>query len=321
MVGKPRRASNLLLLLGPSMRDFASCFGNHAVKVSDGSSTGSSSGSNSSVVADRAGSALTAVSCLYRARLSGLKDVLLRVTWSKANAAPSLSLAVDDDPRSALPWELNAVDSQSMTEKRGTRSYFSGRRAICLHWDTSAARYESGPEPVDGFYVVVVVESELALLLGDLSRDFVNKLEGALPRAHCSTICRREQVLGHARHSTRARFCDAGSDHEITIRCTGYGRDANDSELSVSVDKKAVVHVRSLRWNFRGNQTIFIDGSPVDVMWDVHDWWFADSRGCAVFMFRTRSALESRLWLEEAALDAEQGTSGFSLVIQAFRSP
>ncbi|KAG6479926.1 uncharacterized protein LOC122020900 [Zingiber officinale] len=313
MAGKPRKASNLLLL-GPSMRDFASCFGNHAIKVSDGGSTGSSSGSNSSVVADRAGSGLSAVTCFYRARLSAPKDVLLRVTWSKANAAPLLSLAVvdDDGPRSALPWEINAFDSQSMTEKRGARSYISGCCAICLHWDISAARYESGPEPVDGFYVVVVVESELALLLGDLSRDFVNKLEGALPLAQCSTICRREQVLGHAHHSTRARFRDAGSDHEITIRCKGHGRDAKDSELSVSVDKKLVVHVRSLRWNFRGNQTIFIDGSPVDMMWDVHHWWF---------MFRTRSTLESRLWLEEEALNAEQGTSGFSLVIQAFRSP
>ncbi|XP_074567133.1 uncharacterized protein LOC141823799 [Curcuma longa] len=274
------------------------------------------------VVDDNAGSALSAVTCLYRARLSTLREVLLWVTWSRADAGPLLSLAVDDDDStSARPWELNALESHPLTEKKGTRSCFSGPCAVGLHWDISAARYESGPEPVDSFYVVVVVESQIALLLGDLSRDFVDEFGGALPLARCSTICRREQVLGHRLYSTRARFCDGGSVHEITIRCKGYGWDADDSELSVSVDKKRAVHVRSLRWNFRGNQTIFIDGLPVDMMWDVHDWWFGDSSGHAVFMFRRRSTPESRLWLEDEALNAEQGISGFSLLIRAFRSP
>ncbi|KAG6480456.1 uncharacterized protein LOC122019631 [Zingiber officinale] len=323
------------------MRGFASCIGNHAVTVSycsgggsgsggtgssgrgsTGSSGTGSSGSTASVVVDHAGSALIAVTCFYRATLFTLREVLLRVTWSHANADPLLSVAVDDDSTSARPREPNALEfSHPLTEKKGTRSCFSGPCAVALHWDISAARYESGPEPVDGFYVVVV-DSQIALSLGDLSRDFVAEFLGALPLARCSTICRREQVLGRRLYySTKARFCDGGSDHEITIRCKGYGWDADDSELSVSVDKKPAAHARNLRWNFRGNQTVFVDGYPVDVMWDVHDWWFGDSSGQAVFLFRRRSTPESRLWLEDEALNAEQGISGFSLLIRAFRSP
>ena len=58
------------------------------------------------------------------------------------------------------------------------------------------------------------------------------------------------------------------------------------------------------------------DGAPVDVLWDHHGWWFRDPPGSAVVMLRARSALESRLWLEE-----EAAAPGFALVVQALRAP
>uniref|UniRef100_A0A0A9EVP0 Uncharacterized protein n=1 Tax=Arundo donax TaxID=35708 RepID=A0A0A9EVP0_ARUDO len=51
-------------------------------------------------------------------------------------------------------------------------------------------------------------------------------------------------------------------------------------------------------------------------MWDLHGWWFKDPPGCAVVMLRARSALESRLWLEE-----EAAAPGFTLVVQVFKTP
>ena len=55
---------------------------------------------------------------------------------------------------------------------------------------------------------------------------------------------------------------------------------------------------------------------PVDVLWDLHGWWFRDPPRCAVVMLRARSALESRLWLEE-----EAAAPGFALVVQALKAP
>ncbi|MQM16846.1 hypothetical protein Taro_049810 [Colocasia esculenta] len=108
-----------------------------------------------------------------------------------------------------------------------------------------------------------------------------------------SLIGRREQVVGSSVYATRSQFGDGGRDHEIQIQCRGEGRDTRESELCVCVDKKKVVHVRRLRWNFQGNQTIFVDGVAVDMMWDVHDWWFSDAApDCAAFMFRARGVLE-----------------------------
>lgn len=308
------------------MRDFASCFSEHAinVKVSDASCSGSgSSGKSSVVAADQ--SVQTAVTSLYRTRLSaGHKDVLIKITWSRTHMGPMLSLGVDDEPK-LHQWKPNAIATHLLRKRKGARSYASGASLVGLYWDYSAPNTAgSSPEPVSGFYVVVVVDAEIALSLGDLSGEFVKKLDERIPTAESSLVSRREQVLGQSVYSTRARFGDGGREHDILIRCKGDGGggwDTSESELVVSVDKKRVVQVRRLQWNFRGNQTIFIDGAPVDMMWDVGSWWFSSPPGHAVFMFRRRSALQSRLWLEEEMLHKERGISGFSLLIQAFKNP
>jgi hypothetical protein len=61
----------------------------------------------------------------------------------------------------------------------------------------------------------------------------------------------------------------------------------------------ALACVKRLQWNFRGNQIIFVDNLLVDLMWDVHDWFFNLASRYAVFMFCMRSGFDSRLWLEE----------------------
>ncbi|KAG6504738.1 uncharacterized protein LOC121986963 [Zingiber officinale] len=316
---KSRHLSSNHFFLPPSMKDFASCFSEHAVKVSDTSCSGSSSSGNSSAVDHTAAtSVVSSVTSLYRTRLSAQRELLVKVTWAKGQLNPLLSVAIDDGS-SANALEENC---HQLRKKKGSISYISVRNGeVGLHWDISSANFGAGPEPSDGFYIAVVVDSEFALLLGDLSEEFAKRFDEGELMVECSMVFRQEQVVGDAAtHTTRARFREGGEEHEITIRCRGEGWDARESELAVTVDKKRVVHARSLRWNFRGNQTIFIDGAPVDMMWDVHDWWFGGG-SAAVFMFRARSALESRLWLEEEMLYQAGGAAGFSLLIQAFKTP
>lgn len=61
------------------MRDFASCFSDHAIKVAD---SACSSSSSSTIVATT-DSNQAAVSNLYRTQISTQKDLLIKVTWSK----------------------------------------------------------------------------------------------------------------------------------------------------------------------------------------------------------------------------------------------
>ncbi|KAJ0480492.1 hypothetical protein HanIR_Chr13g0632311 [Helianthus annuus] len=62
-------------------------------------------------------------------------------------------------------------------------------------------------------------------------------------------------------------------------------------------------------------------------MWDVHDWFFGSGSGSgtrtgsghAVFLFRTRNGVDSRLWLEDKVRTKDE-MKEFSLLVYATKS-
>ncbi|KAK3136132.1 hypothetical protein QOZ80_5BG0428550 [Eleusine coracana subsp. coracana] len=331
------------LLLPSSVRDLASCVSDSAVRVACATpsstritsltSSSSSSSSTTSTTSSSPPSTLS-VAVTYRAtpRSPTAPPLLLCLVWSHSPAGgpPALSFAASS---------LSPAAATLLRKRKGARSVPSDP-PLALFWDLTAAKYgaassSSSPEPVSGFYVVAVADAEVVLAVGDLAADFVKaKFEGQIPKARFLPVARTDRVVApaaagphhhrrsttNAMHTARVRFAEGGAEHEVSVGCStssSAGRPGDEEELWICVDGKRAVTARSLRWNFRGNQTVFVDGAPVDVMWDLHGWWFRDSPpGCAVVMLRTRSALESRLWLEE-----EAAALGFSLVVQAFKSP
>ncbi|XP_040384598.1 uncharacterized protein LOC102707818 [Oryza brachyantha] len=321
------------LLLPSSVRDFASCIGDGAVRVADvaactaPSSTRTSTCSLSSSAASS--SPTLSVTVSYHATLlladGSSAPLQLRLTWGHSPLGPTLSFAPSATARAV-----------QLRRRRGSRSVPSGSGSgdedgggeltsaptLALFWDLTAARYDpaASPEPVSGYYVVAVADAEVVLAVGDLAAEFVKaKFEGQIPRARIAAVARVERVVVSdpaAMHAARVRFAEGGPEHEVSVSCAPGSGPGGGDELWVCVDGKRAVQACRLRWNFRGNQTVFVDGAPVDVMWDLHGWWFRETPGCAVVMLRARSALESRLWLEE-----EAAAPGFSLIVQAFKSP
>lgn len=197
----------------------------------------------------------------------------------------------------------------------------SGPR-IEVFWDLSNARFDAGPEPTDNFYVVAVIDSEIGLILGDVSEEAaLKRFKPGTAEGKFRLISRREHCSGNTvYYSTRARFGPGGPVHDIVVRFVGENEQLKHPALVVYVDRKVAMQAKRLMWNFRGNQTIFIDGLLVDLMWDLHNWFFSPVSGPAVFMFRTRSGLDSRLWLEEKLLpskDEANNKAEFSLLICA----
>lgn len=123
----------------------------------------------------------------------------------------------------------------------------------------------------------------------------LRKLKNGTPISKFSLVSRQEHFSGNTLYSTKAQFCDSGNIHDVLIRCSGESEGLKHPVLSVYVDINMVTRVKRLQWNFRGNQSIFVDGLLVDLMWDVHDWFFNPASGIALFMFRTRSGIDSRL--------------------------
>ncbi|XWS76387.1 hypothetical protein CRYUN_Cryun01aG0171900 [Craigia yunnanensis] len=283
------------------MRDFPSCFGENGVQVADSSASSSSSA--------KAGQ--NVVTCVYQCKLHG-RSCLITIAWTKNLVGQGLSVAIDDSANHCLckvdikPWLFS--------KRKGTKhlEVDSGKIDIC--WDLSNARFGSGPEPVEGFYLAVAFDQEMLLLLGDLKREAYKKIDtSASLNSDAVFIAKREHIFGKKFYGAKAQFYDKGQIHDVIIECDTV--DFKDSCLVIRIDSKTVMKVKQLKWKFRGNHTILVDGLPVEVFWDVHNWLFGNAMGNAVFMFQTCLSAE-KLWTSQSIFDPSVLTWSYS---QKFR--
>ncbi|KAK7853652.1 hypothetical protein CFP56_035199 [Quercus suber] len=154
------------------MRDIVSCFSENAVSVSNPSC---SSYSNAACInPSLSPSVQNSVTCVYKITLSTQKQILITATWCKNNSSQGLSMNFGDEPSSTPPFRLN-TNSRLFRKKKGSKLMESNNSNIEVFWDLSNAKYDTGPEPVDGFYVLVMVDSEIGLILGDMAEEAVTK--------------------------------------------------------------------------------------------------------------------------------------------------
>ncbi|GJN03620.1 hypothetical protein PR202_ga21085 [Eleusine coracana subsp. coracana] len=223
---------------------------------------------------------------------------VLRLSSPSTPAASTSSPAsgagyLDDDPDEeetlafrVRPWLL--------WRRRGARRFRAGDRRVDLAWDLSRARFPNSgsPEPASGFFVAVVVDGEMVLAAGDLPDAAYRRTRARRPSGPRPVLLsRREHVsLRNAgaggsggRHTTWVSV--GGKEREISVDLVARGRDSRsggggrekqaDVGLSVSVDGERVLHVRRLRWKFRGSERVDLGGGDrVMVSWDLHNWLF-----------------------------------------------
>ncbi|PQQ16898.1 uncharacterized protein Pyn_08893 [Prunus yedoensis var. nudiflora] len=266
------------------MRDFPSCFGENGVQVADSSS---SSSSRITKIAQNL------VSCVYQCKLQG-RLCFITVTWTKNLMGQGLSIEIDDAANQCLckvdikPWLFS--------KRKGCKNLEVDTSKIDIYWDLTNAKFGSGPEPLEKFYLAVMFNQEMVLFLGDLKREAFNKDPvGSISRA--TFIAKESTFLGR-------NLC------------------------------KMVMQVKRLNWKFRGNHTILVDGLRIEVFWDVHNWLFGNAMGNAVFMFQTCLSDDNKFWTSPPVLDPSvlawsssqplrdnqlQGL-GFSLVLHAWKN-
>ncbi|CAK9139671.1 unnamed protein product [Ilex paraguariensis] len=300
------------------MRDFPSCFGENGVQVADVSCSGVSLSKTSQNL----------VNCIYQCKLLG-KLCLITITWSKNLMGHCLGVEIDDLSHHCL-CRVD-VKPSLFSKRKGSKCLDVNSTKIDMYWDLSMAKFGSGPEPLDGFYLAVVCNGEMVLLIGDLKKEAIKKTNTIPPLSNPMFISKRVHILGKRVFVAKAQFCENGQIHDLTVECDTVGSD--DPCLVVRVDGKTVIQVKHLRWKFRGNYTILVDGLPVEVFWDVHNWLFGTTFGNAVFMFQSCLSAE-KLWSSEtfsdpsvlpwpcshSFRDSKSPGLGFSLVLHAWKN-
>ncbi|KAI6669890.1 hypothetical protein NL676_004775 [Syzygium grande] len=299
------------------MRDIISCFSDDSISFSNPSCSHPSK--NAFISPSPLPSVQNAVTCVYKTILSKhKKHLLVTISWLTAQAGHrDVIMSFDHDPSSS--FRLSTSSGLFRKNRSHHKKMEHQNSEVEVFWDFSKAAYEMGPEPVDGFYVLVLVDSELGLVLGDMATQeaISKKLKVCASgyKSKFSMVSRREHLSGNSVYSTKARFGTTGIMHDVLIKHRDESEGQKYPVLCVYVDKKIVLRVKRLQWNFRGSQTIFLDGLSIDLLWNVHDWFFAPGTGCATFMFRMRNETSAatsttddneRFWLEEKFVMQEE---------------
>ncbi|XP_074306109.1 uncharacterized protein LOC141641339 [Silene latifolia] len=318
------------------MKNIAACYSEHAVKVSDSYCSGPL---NKSYISPKSiPSTQNHVTYTYKSNLSNQKRLFITITWSNKLIYQGFFIKISEK----ISKPSNSQHGlHQITKIHGSKSLLLDSRSVSkvdIHWDLSKARFEpAGPTPIEGFYLVIVlVDSQIAFVLGDMKEcKIVENLVKGLIKPKITLISQCEQFTGQWNNqiNSKAKFCDYGIEHDIMIKCGPEDDGPRNPVLSIYVDNKRVVRVKKLQWNFRGNQVIFVDNLLVDVMWDVFNWYLDQNvgligrdygdkikGGSGLFMFRTRSGLDSRLWLieeEKKLTDKNDEKPHFSLLICA----
>ncbi|XP_031479869.1 uncharacterized protein LOC116250380 [Nymphaea colorata] len=228
--------------------------------------------------------------CLYQTELG-----CVTVTWCRTlMGGQSLSFTVNPNPNGASNHEDDEEEEERASvshrvqmkpwffwKKKGSKKFYLLGRKARVFWDLSKAKFSSGPEPDRGFYLCLVSDRKsMALLVGDMRHEAYSRTRAQRPEIEAVLLSRREHVFGRRLYSARAKFGD-GEPRGVTIEW-----EADDPGLCFRIDGKPVLKVRRLSWKFRGNDRFVVDGVPVQVFWDVHNWLFDPGYGHAVFMFQ-----------------------------------
>ncbi|KAJ7966240.1 Plant protein of unknown function (DUF868) [Quillaja saponaria] len=210
---------------------------------------------------------------------------LFSLTWSRSILGRSLHVQLHQhhhpfDSPSVSPASFHLhIKSLIFWKKNGFKRLSPNTH---IFWNLSKAKFGSGPEPQSGFYVAVVVDKEMTFLIGDSVNDAYAKTKAQKPKNSQFLVHKREHVIANKIYTTRAKF--GGKLRDIQIDC-GYN---DDTRLCFSVDNKRVLQIKRLKWKFRGNERVEVDGVPIHISWDVYNWLFGreNNDGHAVFMFK-----------------------------------
>ncbi|XP_007011756.2 PREDICTED: uncharacterized protein LOC18587729 [Theobroma cacao] len=241
---------------------------------------------------------------------------LFSLTWSRTFLGHSLHLHLHPSSHYTFSSPLSLPNSLSFStlhfhlhikpfifwKKQGYKKLSSATVPnVQVFWDLSRAKFGSGPEPDSGFYIAVVVDGEMTLLVGDSTKAAYARTRAQKPRRSQALVLRREHVFGSKVYNTKARF--GGKSREISIDC----RVNEDAKLCFSVDNKRVLQIKRLKWKFRGNERIEVDGVSIQVSWDVYNWLFDQdlNNGHAVFVFKFENEGSEILEEEHQQADAE----------------
>lgn len=262
---------------------------------------------------------------VYRTKIAD-QCRLITITWCKNLLVHGLSVSVEG-PEGENQYTCKVeLKPWYFWRKQGSKRFMVEGKAVDIFWDLKAAKFNGETEPGSEYYVAVISNEEVVLLLGDLKKDAYKKTGCRPALIDPILVSRKEHIFGKKKFGTRVKFHEKGRFHEILIECKNRGNGGLEPEMDISIDGHLVIHVKHLQWKFRGNESIYVNKTRVEIYWDVHDWLFSPGLRHALFIFKpftsspplkSQTGSSSGNSVEE--VNAAGGSSEFCLFLYAWK--
>ncbi|KAK7302149.1 hypothetical protein RJT34_13030 [Clitoria ternatea] len=226
---------------------------------------------------------------VYRTKLAD-QCRFITITWCKNLMLHGLSVSVEGPEGEAQYSCKVELKPWYFWRKQGSKRFIvdaTNNKVVDVFWDLKAAKFNGETEPTSEYYVAVVCDQEVVLLLGDMKKEAYRRTGCRPALVDPILVSKKEHIFGKRKFSTRAKFHGKGRCHEISIECKNRGDSSVvQPEMEIRFDGHLVIHVKHLQWKFRGNESIHLNKMRVEVYWDVHDWLFSPGLKHALFIFK-----------------------------------
>ena len=111
------------------------------------------------------------VTSIYRANIANLYR-LVTATWCKSLVNHSFTINVENpsDDQSHCTCKID-FKAWQFWGRKGLKSLEVDGKRVDIYWDFRQAKFSSSPEPCSDYYVAIVSEEEVAVVLGDMKID------------------------------------------------------------------------------------------------------------------------------------------------------
>lgn len=222
---------------------------------------------------------------IYRTKIAD-QCRLISVSWSKNLLLHGLSVSLEGEGLENQHLCKVELKPWYFWRKQGSKSFMVDGKSVDVFWDLKSAKFNGETEPSSEYYVAVVCNEEVVLLLGDMKKEAYRKTGCRLALIEPVLVSRKEHVFGKKKFSTKMKFHGKGRLHEITVECKGSLSGGVEPEMEIRIDGHLVINVKHLQWKFRGNESVHINKARVEVYWDVHDWLFNPGLRHAFFIIK-----------------------------------
>lgn len=227
---------------------------------------------------------------------------LVTITWCKNLLLHGLSVSVDGSQGQDHYHCKVELKPWYFWRKQGSKQFMVDGKYINIVWDLKTAKFNGEVEPQSDYYVAIVCDDEVVLVIGDMKKDAFRRTGCRPSLMDPVLVSRKEHVFGKKKFSTKVKFHEKGKCHEISVECNNSNykgdyfegiSDKNSPEMEIKIDGELGTQVKHLQWKFRGNGLIDVKETKLEVYWDVHDWIFGSGPRHAMFLFKSSSSSPS----------------------------